>query len=75
MIRGILSTLLLLSSITTFADLDGRFNGLHFSVDQTGALEDKPKCIRWAWSGDVYNRTVWCLEWTKLKITDKKGST
>jgi hypothetical protein len=23
------------------------------------------ECVRWAWSGDVYNRTVWCLEWRK----------
>lgn len=21
------------------------------------------ECVRWTWSGDVYNRTVVCLEW------------
>ena len=21
------------------------------------------ECVRWAWSGDVYNRKVVCLEW------------
>jgi hypothetical protein len=21
------------------------------------------QCVRWAWSGDVYSRVVWCLEW------------
>jgi hypothetical protein len=21
------------------------------------------ECLRWAWSGDVYNRKVVCLEW------------
>lgn len=24
-----------------------------------------PECIRWTWSGDVYNRKVICLEWRK----------
>jgi hypothetical protein len=26
-------------------------------------------CIRWAWTGDVYHRIVWCLEWKRV---DKK---
>lgn len=25
------------------------------------------ECVRWAWSGDVYNRKVVCLEWRKKK--------
>jgi hypothetical protein len=25
------------------------------------------RCIRWAWSGDVYNRKVVCLEWKKVE--------
>ena len=33
----------------------------------------QPECIRWTWSGDVYNRRVVCLEWRKPeKETDKK---
>lgn len=31
-------------------------------------LEDY-RCVRWSWSGDVYNRKVVCLEW---KRKDKK---
>ena len=27
------------------------------------------RCVRWAWTGDVYNRKVVCLEWQKV---DKK---
>jgi hypothetical protein len=23
------------------------------------------ECVRWAWTGDVYSRVVWCLEWKK----------
>ena len=30
-----------------------------------------PQCIRWTWSGDVYNRKVVCLEWRK-KESDKE---
>ena len=31
------------------------------------------RCVRWAWSGDVYNRKVVCLEWKKnYSKEDKK---
>jgi hypothetical protein len=23
------------------------------------------KCVRWTWTGDVYNRKVVCVEWVK----------
>ena len=29
------------------------------------------ECIRWSWSGDVYNRQVICLEW-RIKEEKKK---
>ena len=32
----------------------------------------KPECIRWTWYGDVYNRTVICLEWRKKEKEEKK---
>jgi hypothetical protein len=36
---------------------------------QNNPVENKstrqPDCIRWKWSGDVYNRTVVCIEWRK----------
>ena len=28
-------------------------------------LVQTPQCVRWTWSGDVYNRKVICLEWKK----------
>jgi hypothetical protein len=31
-----------------------------------------PACIRWAWTGDVYNRKVICLEWREEK-QNKEG--
>jgi hypothetical protein len=24
------------------------------------------RCVRWTWTGDVYNRKVICLEWVKV---------
>jgi hypothetical protein len=24
------------------------------------------RCVRWAWTGDVFNRKVVCLEWVKV---------
>jgi len=31
----------------------------------------KIECVRWTWSGDVYNRKVVCLEWRE-KDKDKE---
>jgi hypothetical protein len=43
------------------------------SLILAGMLADQPRCVRWAWSGDVYQRKVWCLEWTKpYKEEDQK---
>jgi hypothetical protein len=25
------------------------------------------RCIRWTWTGDVYNRKVVCLEWKRVE--------
>jgi len=32
----------------------------------------QPECIRWTWTGDVYNRKVICLEWRKKEPEKKK---
>ncbi len=32
----------------------------------TAAPPPKYVCVKWAWTGDVYNRKVYCLEWKKL---------
>jgi hypothetical protein len=34
------------------------------SLMLAGMLANEPRCIRWKWYGDVFNRTVICLEWT-----------
>jgi hypothetical protein len=28
--------------------------------------KEKYRCVKWAWTGDVYNRKVVCLEWQKV---------
>ena len=25
------------------------------------------RCVKWAWTGDVYNRKVVCLKWEKVE--------
>jgi hypothetical protein len=30
------------------------------------------ECVRWSWTGDVYNRKVVCLEWQKKEERSKK---
>ena len=30
------------------------------------------ECVRWRWTGDVYNRTVVCLEWREKDPQIKK---
>jgi len=29
--------------------------------------EEKYRCVRWTWTGDVYNRKVVCIEWKKVE--------
>jgi hypothetical protein len=38
-------------------------------VPQTSSQKKKEeyRCVRWAWTGDVYNRKVVCLEWQKVE--------
>ena len=42
-----------------------------------GSAEQKPNsnivwvCVRWQSIGDVYNRTVYCLEWKKKDCSDR----
>jgi hypothetical protein len=41
------------------------------------ALNGQPQCVRWTWTGDVYNRRVVCLEWRypeKKKEPKKKSA-
>jgi hypothetical protein len=42
---------------------------LSMFVILVASSEDKYRCVKWAWTGDVYNRKVVCLEWQKV---DKK---
>jgi hypothetical protein len=30
------------------------------------------ECVRWSWTGDVYNRKVVCLEWRKKEERNNK---
>ncbi len=32
----------------------------------------QPECIKWTWSGDVYQRSVVCLEWRKKEAEKKE---
>ena len=31
-------------------------------------------CVKWSWTGDVYNRKVTCLVWRERKNNQQKGS-
>ena len=35
------------------------------SLVLAGMLAKEPRCVKWTWSGDVYNRRVVCLIWDK----------
>jgi len=35
------------------------------SLILAGVIANEARCVRWTWSGDVYNRKVVCLEWSK----------
>jgi hypothetical protein len=36
-------------------------------TQQQQQAEKKYECVRWAWTGDVYDRKVFCLEWREKK--------
>jgi hypothetical protein len=29
------------------------------------------KCIRWGWTGDVFERRVYCIEWVKKDCSNR----
>lgn len=31
------------------------------------AVPAKFVCVKWAWTGDVFERRVYCLEWKKVE--------
>ena len=35
------------------------------SLMLAGMLAQEPRCVKWTWTGDVYNRRVVCVEWSK----------
>jgi hypothetical protein len=35
--------------------------------DRLMAATIEYRCIKWTWTGDVYNRKVVCLEWKKVE--------
>ena len=37
-----------------------------------GVLSNEPRCVKWTWTGDVYNRRVVCSEWRKKEKEEKK---
>jgi hypothetical protein len=37
------------------------------------SAEAKSECVRWSWTGDVYNRKVVCLEWRKKDKEQEQG--
>ena len=46
--------------------IDATINEVFLSASQAASDKTEYRCIRWAWSGDVYNRKVVCLEWVKV---------
>ena len=42
------------------------------SLMLAGMLAQGPRCVKWTWTGDVYNRRVVCLEWQDRDAPKKK---
>lgn len=41
------------------------------SSSATPVSEDKKKCVRWKWTGDVFERKVYCVEWKKKDCSNR----
>jgi hypothetical protein len=48
---------------------------LTVTLSAAGQNKEKPddgkRCARWGWSGDVYERKVYCLEWVKKDCSQR----
>jgi hypothetical protein len=33
--------------------------------------DETSKCVRWGWTGDVYERKVYCIEWAKKDCSQR----
>lgn len=33
--------------------------------------EETLKCVRWRWTGDVFERKVYCIEWVKKDCSNR----
>ena len=33
--------------------------------------DETSKCVRWGWTGDVYERKVYCIEWVKKDCSNR----
>jgi len=48
---------------------------LTVTLSAAGQNKEKPddgkRCVRWGWSGDVYERRIYCLEWVKKDCSQR----
>jgi hypothetical protein len=33
--------------------------------------DESVKCVRWGWTGDVFERRVYCIEWAKKDCSNR----
>jgi len=38
---------------------------------EASVKDETLKCVRWGWTGDVYERKVYCLEWVKKDCSQR----
>ena len=62
---SVLLLLLTVSSQTLINQSTYESKSLVDSNSITARKDETLKCIRWGWTGDVYERKVYCLEWVK----------
>ena len=43
---------------------------LSVSAEKT-KKDETLKCVRWRWTGDVYERKVYCIEWVKKDCSNR----
>lgn len=43
---------------------------LNASAERTNK-DETLKCVRWKWTGDVFERKVYCIEWVKKDCSNR----
>lgn len=73
MVKSIFAAVMILTVATaSAAELQHNFNSPAFlAASEKNKIDEPSKCVRWKWTGDVFERKVYCIEWIKKDCSNR----